>query len=235
MIFSFYDNYLLFYFYFLIYKIKIILVLKTYKIFKEGLLNKLTGPTAEESWEYIKNKFLDGVSYIRLYNSLVDFTESSYLPDTFKDFIKEYYESFIFIFKHSFRKKRIRLFNELLRVGYDLIIFDKDIINFLMIPNDDNLLKCDLLDIIFKYDRVHNKLLNGVKNNKEYIDLLFKSYLDYKRIEIIRYMLEFGLRPSKGILDDIIKYSLQTQNNEFSVNYNNREYYIYKLIKKRII
>lgn len=55
MIFSFYDNYLQYYFYFLIYKIKIILVLKTYKIFKEGLLNKLEGPSDEEYWEIIKN------------------------------------------------------------------------------------------------------------------------------------------------------------------------------------
>ena len=54
MIFSFYDNYLLFYFYFLIYKIKIILVLKTYKIFKEGLLNKLEGPSDEEVWNNLK-------------------------------------------------------------------------------------------------------------------------------------------------------------------------------------
>lgn len=202
-------------------------MIKKYNLFKESLIDKLKGPTTEESWEYIKNDFINTTNYSLLFNRLVNLTERNYLSDSFKDFIKEYYDSFIFIFKYSFRRNKIRLFNELLRVGYGLIIFDKDIINHLMIPDDDNLLKCDLLDILFKYDGVHNKLLNGIKNDKQYIDLLFISYSYRDNMKFIKHILEFGLRPSKDIMNNIIKYSLQTQNNRFSINYNNKDFYIY--------
>ena len=46
-------------------------------------------------------------------------------------------------------------------------------------------------------------------------------------MKFIKHIIEFGLRPSKEIMNDIIKYSLQTQNNKFSINFNNKDFYIY--------